>query len=108
MPREPNPFWLDAELINGVNSVTDFLAYVFGLRPHPSPGRLGNVIQRIRRRERNLGVTPIPIVALTAHAMAGDRERFLAAGMNDCLSKPFDIADLRRVLNTYGRTQCML
>ena len=35
-----------------------------------------------------------PIVIASAHSMAGDRERFLAAGADDILSKPFRIADL--------------
>ena len=51
------------------------------------------VTRRIREREREQG-GHIPIVALTAHVLPGDRERFLASGMDEYISKPFDFEKL--------------
>ena len=51
----------------------------------------------IRRSES--GASHVPIYAFTAHAMAGDRERCLAAGMDGYLAKPVKLDDLEDVVN---------
>jgi CheY-like chemotaxis protein len=55
----------------------------------------------IRREPGRAG--RVPIVAVTANAMEGDREKCLAAGMNDYISKPIAVKDLSRVLEQWGR-----
>jgi CheY-like chemotaxis protein len=43
----------------------------------------------------------IPVVAITAHAMVGDRETAIAAGCVECLTKPYEIAELVALVERY-------
>lgn len=53
-----------------------------------------------RIRSGNSGVldTQVPIIAMTAYAMTGDRERFLKAGMDDYIAKPAHVTELKKAL----------
>ncbi|MFH2059793.1 MAG: response regulator [Pseudomonadota bacterium] len=52
----------------------------------------------IRKIEKRNKTNRIPIIAVTANAMKGDRERFLSAGMDDYISKPLKIRDLKTAI----------
>ena len=48
-------------------------------------------------------MTALPVIAMTANAMASDREACLAAGMNDHIGKPFDLQHLVKILLSHTR-----
>lgn len=59
-----------------------------------------NATKKIRDNE-NFSGGHTPIIAMTAYAMSGDRERFLSAGMDDYISKPIDFQQLYDIIDKY-------
>ena len=59
--------------------------------------------REIRKPGSNVLNPAIPIVAMTAHAMSGDKEKCLACGMNDYISKPIQIEQLGAALVKWGK-----
>ncbi len=70
----------------------DFALVIMDLQMPDSDGFL--CAKSLRQLPR-ISSNGTPIIAVTAHAMPGDRERCLAAGMDDYLSKPFTLLELR-------------
>jgi signal transduction histidine kinase/CheY-like chemotaxis protein len=62
-------------------------------------------VREIRARETATGRKRTAIVAVTASAIVGDRERFLAAGMDGYLSKPFGVDQLNAVVAQFSQAQ---
>jgi signal transduction histidine kinase/CheY-like chemotaxis protein len=56
----------------------------------------------IRAQEASEGLSPLPIVAMTAHTLPEDRERILAAGIDECLTKPLNKGDLHAMIRQFA------
>lgn len=56
---------------------------------------------QIRELEKQMSRPPVPIVAVTAHYTPSQRDRYLAAGMNDVIAKPINMTDIEDCLSTW-------
>ena len=89
---------------NGVEALARWQAKAFGLliTDCNMPEMDGyQLTTRIRALESKLGAPRVPIIACTANALGGQLEKCLAAGMDDCLVKPVDLAQLMRKLDQW-------
>ncbi len=88
---------------NGQEAVDAVAANDYGLvlMDIQMPEMDGMTATRLIRKMPGDGKANLPIIALTANAMKGDEEQYLAAGMNDYLTKPLDSAGLNRVLQRW-------
>jgi len=68
--------------------------------PSRGCGRPGGV-EALGRLRANGRTASVPVLALTAQAMEGDRERFLAAGFDGYISKPVNLAEFVATVESY-------
>jgi signal transduction histidine kinase/DNA-binding response OmpR family regulator len=93
---------LTSEVVTNGNAVLEAVAgrqFRLILMDCQMPGMDG--YEATRRLRQSPATAQIPVVAMTANAMKGDRELCLAAGMNDYVSKPIRLDRLRDVLSRY-------
>jgi CheY-like chemotaxis protein/nitrogen-specific signal transduction histidine kinase len=99
-----NKFGIEFDIANdGVEAVelykNNFGKYDLILMDENMPNMNGiEATKQIRNFEKEQGLDKIPIVALTANALEGDKERFIIAGMNYYLSKPLEIEKFKEIL----------
>lgn len=87
---------------NGMEAIVKFQQrhYALILMDIQMPGLDGiETVSRIRALERGRGQRPTPIIAVTAFAMAKDREKCLQAGMDDYVTKPFLPQELKQKID---------
>ena len=71
----------------------NFMVVLMDVQMHGINGL--DATKMIREYEKQHGKSPTPIIGMTAHALAGDRERCISAGMDDYIAKPFNPEELR-------------
>jgi CheY-like chemotaxis protein len=88
------------EAVDKVKAGGSYVAILMDVQMHGMNGLEATEI--IRGLEKNSSVRPAWIIGMTAHALAGDRERCLNVGMNDYISKPFNPDELLEKLKASG------
>ncbi len=88
---------------NGIEALIalDNVPYDLVLMDCQMPDMDGYEATRAIRAHKNPLVRGIPVIAMTANAMVGDRQKCLDAGMNDYVSKPISAYDLQEILETW-------
>lgn len=81
----------------------EYLAVLMDVQMHGMNGLQATSL--IRDRERQSAKRRTPIIGMTAHALLGDKEKCLAAGMDDYISKPFNPDELKTILRRYVQFQ---
>jgi signal transduction histidine kinase/CheY-like chemotaxis protein len=92
------------EAVNGLEAVEKIKTHTFDVifMDCQMPEMDGfEATRTIRKYEREKGQEPVPIIALTADAMVGDREKCLSVGMDDYINKPFREDDIVRALSRW-------
>jgi CheY-like chemotaxis protein len=89
--------------VNGEEAIrkTEKEAYDLVLMDIELPGMDGVSATKLIKSKPSYNI--VPVIAIMAYAMKGDREKFLAAGFEDHIPKPIDVADFMKRLEKYRK-----